>query len=137
MKPDRYLNKQKFIDAAKAKIPSFDADLVSRSWDFAKNAHNDQRRDSGESYFSHPVGVAYTLLDINCDSITIAAALLHDVVEDTMLSLREIEDSFGPEVAMLVDGVTKLTTLDSPPEKPWSKDDKRIADLRKLFVNIA
>lgn len=133
---DIFLNKQKFLVAAKAQVRPFDEDLISRAWDFAEKAHQDQKRDTGESFFAHPVNVATNLLDINCDSATIAAALLHDVVEDTKASLKEIHNVFGPDVATLVDGVTKLKPLDSPPERPWTKDEERRENLSKLFVAI-
>ncbi|CAG1014192.1 GTP pyrophosphokinase [Anaerolineae bacterium] len=134
---DIVLNKQKFLEAAKSAIAHCDEDLISRAWDLARDSHIDQKRESGESFFSHPVGVAFALLDINCDSCTIAAALLHDVVEDTSVGINEIEQRFGKEVAALVNGLTKLAPLDTPPPQVWTSEKSRRDNLRKLFVSIA
>lgn len=134
---DIYPNKQRLLDMAREAILNFDEELVSRAWDFSKTAHGDQPRTSGQPYFSHPVSVAYTLItDVNCDTPTIVAALLHDVVEDTSTTIKDIERQFGSEIAGLVEGVTKLAPLDTPPLKAWTTERSRVENLLKLFVSI-
>src|SRR5260221_1995443 len=129
MPEELFLPKQRFLDQVRDKVPAFDKDLVSQAWDFSKDAHGNKKRVSGETYFSHPVGVAIILLDVGCDSATIAAALLHDVVEDTDVEIKTIEEKFGPNVASLVDGVTKLAKLDE--SHKWGRESTR-----KLFIAI-
>src|SRR6185437_15849414 len=85
-----------------------DRELVRRAYDRAATAHRGQRRLSGEDYVNHPLQVAAILADLELDAETIAAALLHDTVEDTNLTAEEVKREFGPEVARLVEGVTKL-----------------------------
>src|SRR2546425_1194480 len=96
-------------------LPDADVDLVRRAIDFAGTAHGPQMRASGEPYVTHPIAAARTLADLHLDSQCIAAALLHDVVEDTAVDLEDIEKAFGREVATLVDGVTKLDRLQLMP----------------------
>src|ERR1051326_3862671 len=89
-------------------LPSGDQDIIRRAYDLAAEAHGRQRRASGDLYVTHPLAVAQILCDLRLDTASIVSALLHDVVEDTAVSLDEIEREFGPEVARIVDGVTKL-----------------------------
>jgi len=89
--------------------PEADVEAVRRAYAYAAAAHEGQARDSGSPYIEHPLHVARTLADLELDTATICASLLHDVVEDTSVELGEIESRFGPEVARLVDGVTKLS----------------------------
>jgi guanosine-3',5'-bis(diphosphate) 3'-pyrophosphohydrolase len=133
---DLYPPKQKFLEDGRTAISNFDWELICHVWDFAVAAHADQMRETGESYFSHPVGVAYALLNTKCDTAAVAAALLHDIVEDTEVSLEEIRHSFGSEVASLVEGVTKLAPLDLAPNVVWTKEKTRRENLRKLFISI-
>ncbi len=88
-----------------------DRDLIVRAFRFAASAHEGQQRRSGEPFIMHPVGVATICAGLRPDEQTIAAALLHDVVEDTGTDLATVRDEFGEEVAQLVDGVTKLTRV--------------------------
>ena len=88
-----------------------DRDLIKRAYRIAEDAHKEQKRASGEPYISHCVAVAAILADLRMPPDVLAAGLLHDTVEDTNMTLDEINDNFGPEVAYLVDGVTKLTHL--------------------------
>ena len=113
--------------------PSTDIDMIKKAYDIAFEAHKDQKRRSGEPYIIHPVSVAIILADLELDKETIAAGILHDVVEDTVLTLDEIEEMFGSEVTLLVDGVTKLTQLS------YSKDKVEIQaeNLRKMFLAMA
>src|SRR5690625_2063747 len=85
-----------------------DITFIRRAYEFAKNAHAEQYRKSGEPYIIHPVQVAGILVELKMDPVTIAGGFLHDVVEDTEVTFEDIEEEFSHEVAMLVDGVTKL-----------------------------
>ena len=113
--------------------PSDDTSLIRRAYLTAKNAHMDQRRKSGEPYVIHPVCVAIILADLELDKETIIAGLLHDVVEDTILNKEQLARVFGEDVALLVDGVTKLTQVN------WTTDklDIQAENLRKMFLAMA
>jgi len=112
--------------------PSLDGSWLTRVYDVAQTAHEGQRRVSGESYIEHPLAVAAILAELEMDRQTIAAALLHDVVEDTSLTSEEVAALFGDEIANLVDGVTKLTRI------PYqSKEDAQVENLRKMFMAMA
>ena len=113
--------------------PSDDISMIEKAYEIAFNAHKEQKRRSGEPYIIHPVSVAIILAELELDKETIAAGILHDVVEDTVLTLDEITEMFGSEVALLVDGVTKLTQLS------YSKDKVEIQaeNLRKMFLAMA
>ncbi|MBE5766006.1 MAG: bifunctional (p)ppGpp synthetase/guanosine-3',5'-bis(diphosphate) 3'-pyrophosphohydrolase [Clostridiales bacterium] len=107
--------------------------LVERAYFFAKNAHKDQKRKSGEPYFIHPYQVSLILASFMLDATTIAACLLHDCIEDIEeVTFESIEKDFGSEVAVLVDGVTKLTRLNFT-----TKEDQKIESLRKMFLAMA
>src|SRR3954464_8642004 len=86
--------------------------LLNRAYVYAMKAHGEQRRASGDPYFSHPLEVAAILTDLKLDDATIAAALLHDTIEDTTATRAEIDDMFGPDIGTLVEGLTKLKRLD-------------------------
>jgi guanosine-3',5'-bis(diphosphate) 3'-pyrophosphohydrolase len=112
--------------------PSLQGAWLERVYEVADRAHEGQRRASGESYIAHPLAVADILADLEMDSATIAAALLHDVVEDTVITNEEVAEQFGAEIATLVDGVTKLTRI------PYqSKEDAQVENLRKMFLAMA
>ncbi len=106
--------------------------LVEKAYAYSLKAHSGQMRESGESYISHPLGVAMILTELELDLVTIIAGLLHDVVEDTDLTLDDIREEFGNEVAALVDGVTKLSRLDFT-----SKEEQQAETLRKMFIAMA
>ena len=91
--------------------PSTDLSQIEKAYKIARQAHEGQLRKSGEPYIIHPICVAIILAELELDKETIIAGLLHDVVEDTVMTTEEIADQFGNEVALLVDGVTKLTQL--------------------------
>jgi GTP diphosphokinase / guanosine-3',5'-bis(diphosphate) 3'-diphosphatase len=91
--------------------PEVDKDLLRRAFDVAEKAHKGQTRRSGEEFIHHPLGVARICAELHLDEQTIAAALLHDVVEDTGADLEEIRVEFGSEIAQLVEGITKLTRI--------------------------
>jgi len=94
-----------------ADLPVNERMILRRAYEFAENAHSGQKRKSGEDYFVHCAEVARILVDLKLDTSTIAAGLLHDVVEDTPVTLEELEQTFGPEIAALVDGVTKIEKI--------------------------
>ncbi len=120
------------IERVRRYEPSADAERLTRVYELAVAAHQGQRRASGESYIEHPLAVAEILADLEVDHQTIAAALLHDVVEDTSVTSEQVTALFGDEVARLVDGVTKLTRI------PYqSKEDAQVENLRKMFLAMA
>jgi hypothetical protein len=102
---------------------------IRRAYDFAEKAHENQKRLSGEKYIIHPLNVAYILADLSLDDNTICAALLHDVIEDTEVTFDDIKSEFGEEVAIIVDGVTKLGKL-----KYTTKEEAQIENYRKMFL---
>ncbi|HEX6595132.1 MAG TPA: bifunctional (p)ppGpp synthetase/guanosine-3',5'-bis(diphosphate) 3'-pyrophosphohydrolase [Bacillota bacterium] len=120
------------IDRARVYLSEDDVLLIQRAYDYAKEAHVDQYRKSGEAYIVHPVQVAGILVDLHMDPVTIAGGFLHDVVEDTDVTLEDLEEVFSEEVAMLVDGVTKLGKI-----KYKSKEALQAENHRKMFVAMA
>ena len=112
--------------------PKTNADRITRAYEFGKQMHEGQFRHSGEPYFSHPVAVAAILTEQRLDDATIITALLHDTIEDTKASYSKIAELFGDEVAMLVDGVTKLTNLQLS-----SRETKQAENFRKLFMAMS
>ena len=113
--------------------PSDDLSSVLRAYEIAREAHKDQRRRSGEPYIIHPLCVAIILAELELDKESIIAAIRHDVVEDTSMTLEDLEKEFGSEVALLVDGVTKLTQIS------WQADKVEIQaeNLRHMFLAMA
>ena len=124
---------EELIAAIERYHPSDDTSLIHRAYMTAKNAHMDQKRKSGEPYIIHPLCVAIILADLELDKESIIAGLLHDVVEDTILTKEQIARVFGDDVALLVDGVTKLTNL------TWTKDrlDIQAENLRRMFLAMS
>jgi guanosine-3',5'-bis(diphosphate) 3'-pyrophosphohydrolase len=122
----------KLIERVRAARPDVDVSIVERAWNYAEQAHSGQIRESGEPYFDHPAAVAFILADMDLDPNTIAAGLLHDVVEDTGKHYEELAQVFGPEVAGLVDGVTKLSRMDFK-----TREEQQAESLRKMFVAMA
>ena len=120
------------IAGAEAHNSQANTDLIMRAYSFAARAHEGQHRASGEDYLQHPLAVAQILVDIGIDETGIAAALLHDVVEDTGVRIAEIEDRFGRATAALVDGVTKLGKLEYK-----SPVEAQVGNLRKMFFAMA
>ena len=106
--------------------------MVRKAYERAASAHTGQRRLSGEDYVNHPLEVAAILADLELDAPTISAALLHDTVEDTALTADEVEREFGPEVARLVDGVTKLGRI-----ALRSDQQQQAENIRKMMVAMA
>jgi GTP pyrophosphokinase/guanosine-3',5'-bis(diphosphate) 3'-pyrophosphohydrolase len=120
------------IDRVKSYDPTADEALLDRAYVYAMRMHGKQKRASGDPYFAHPIEVAGILTDYRLDSATIATALLHDVVEDTLATPEQIAERFGPEVAKLVEGVTKLSQLELQ-----SEHTKQAENLRKFILAIS
>lgn len=114
------------------KFPQARLDIVDKAYEFAEVAHRNQLRNSGEDYILHPLEVAMILVELEMDEATIAASLLHDVVEDTCYTFADIEKEFGSEIALLVDGVTKLGRIEYK-----SKMEQQVENLRKMFLAMA
>ncbi|MCR5439698.1 GTP pyrophosphokinase [Selenomonas sp. WCT3] len=112
--------------------PKANTAMIQRAYDLAAAAHKGQTRVSGEDYIIHPLHVAQILTELHIDDVTVSAALLHDVVEDTLYTKEQIEEMFGEEVAMIVDGVTKLGRI-----KYKSKEEVQLENYRKMFLAMA
>ena len=110
----------------------YDLDMIRQAYQLAEVAHGDQRRRSGEPYICHPLSVAEILVELGMDSESIAAALMHDVAEDTSVSIEQIRSRFGSEVALLVDGVTKLTKINFS-----NVEDRQAENLRKMLLAMS
>ncbi len=119
---------QKIIDGEK----QYDLEKIIAAYELAEKYHHDQKRESGEPYISHPLSVAYILLELGMDTDTICAALLHDVVEDTPCTLEEITKKFGSDVAMLVNGVTKLKKVEI-----FTKEEQKAENIRKILLAMS
>ena len=123
--------------------PDANEDLLNRAYVYAMKAHGNQKRDSGEAYFNHPLEVAAILADMKLDDATIVAALLHDTVEDTGATTEEIGEKFGAEIAALVDGLTKIKQLDRVTREATQAENLRklllamSKDVRVLLVKLA
>ena len=119
--------------------PSDDTSLIEKAYHLAAKAHENQVRKSGEPYIIHPLCVAIVLADLEMDKETIAAGLLHDVIEDTIMTEAEITEQFGKDVALLVDGVTKLEQLQfsSDGDKALDRFEMQAENLRKMFLAMA
>ena len=120
------------VERVRAYNPNTDEDLLNRAYVYAMMAHGEQKRASGDPYFSHPLEVAAILTDLKLDDATIVAALLHDTIEDTESTRTEIDQLFGQEIGALVDGLTKLKRLELV-----SREAKQAENLRKLLLAIA
>lgn len=135
--PEDYQDPEELYQALIARVrkyhPSADITMIEKAYQIGKEAHKNQFRKSGEPYIIHPLWVAIILADLEMDKETIVAGMLHDVVEDTTMTLDEISAEFGEEVALLVDGVTKLGQLN------YSKDklEAQAENLRKMFLAMA
>lgn len=123
---------ENLIAMLKETNPQYDIELITRAYHFAAKAHEGQYRKSGEAYVIHPVEVAKILIELRLDTSTIAAALLHDVIEDTEFDYEKVKQEFGEEIAQLVEGVTKLTRMSFE-----SKEERQAENLRKMFVAMA
>ena len=135
--PKDYQNPEVLYDTLIKRVrkyhPSTDISMIEKAYKIAREAHEGQFRKSGEAYIIHPLWVGMILAELELDKETIVAGILHDVVEDTVMTEQEIEMEFGKEVALLVDGVTKLGQLS------YSSDKLEIQaeNLRKMFLAMA
>jgi len=120
---------QRLFNLMESYAPGYDQKLLERAYYFAQGAHIGQYRNSGEEFINHPVEVACILAELELDMVTIVGGLLHDVVEDTRVTLEEVESQFGHEVAFLVSGVTKLGRIEYK-----SKEDHQTENLRRMFL---
>ncbi len=137
------LRQYELVERVKAYDPEADEALLNRAYVYTVQKHGSQKRASGDPYFSHPVEVAGLMTDLKLDQETIITALLHDTVEDTLATIEDIEKLFGPDVAKLVDGVTKLSKIEQMPENERAAENLRkfllamSEDLRVLLVKLA
>ncbi|MCQ2510367.1 MAG: bifunctional (p)ppGpp synthetase/guanosine-3',5'-bis(diphosphate) 3'-pyrophosphohydrolase [Lachnospiraceae bacterium] len=129
--PDQlYKELLKSLDKA---YPGEDHELIKKAYQVANDAHKDQRRKSGEPYIIHPLSVALILVDLGLDQESVAAGLLHDVVEDTIMTKEELEKEFGSDVALIVDGVTKLGQLTYSADKM----EEQAENMRKMLLAMS
>ncbi|MCR4720384.1 MAG: bifunctional (p)ppGpp synthetase/guanosine-3',5'-bis(diphosphate) 3'-pyrophosphohydrolase [Lachnospiraceae bacterium] len=135
--PEDFTEPDKLYDILINKIrkyhPSTDLSIIEKAYEVAREAHKDQKRKSGEPYIIHPLCVAIILAELELDMESIAAGLLHDVIEDTAIDEKELEKVFGTEIVLLVDGVTKLTNLNYSADKV----ELQAENLRKMFLAMA
>ncbi len=131
------------VEKVRQNRPTDDVELLLRAFEFAAEQHQSQMRESGEPFLSHPLEVAYILADMKLDVTTLCAALLHDVVEDTRIALKQIEERFGADTARLVEGVTKISRLDLlAPEARQAENVRKmllamVSDVRVVVVKLA
>ncbi|HEX9805998.1 MAG TPA: bifunctional (p)ppGpp synthetase/guanosine-3',5'-bis(diphosphate) 3'-pyrophosphohydrolase [Alteraurantiacibacter sp.] len=137
------LRQYELVERVKEYDPDADEALLNRAYVYTVQKHGSQKRASGDPYFSHPIEVAGLMTDLKLDQETIITALLHDTVEDTLATIEEVEANFGPEVARLVDGVTKLSKIEAMPENERAAENLRkfllamSEDIRVLLVKLA
>ncbi|MFA5041452.1 MAG: bifunctional (p)ppGpp synthetase/guanosine-3',5'-bis(diphosphate) 3'-pyrophosphohydrolase [Bdellovibrionales bacterium] len=139
----RLMRQYELVERVRAYDPNLNEDLLNRAYVFSMQAHGSQMRASGDPFFSHPLEVAGILTEMKMDSTTIATALLHDTVEDTLASLDDIQKQFGPGVARLVDGVTKLSRIELQTDQATQAENFRklvvamSEDIRVLLIKLA
>src|ERR1700754_5216349 len=137
------LRQYELVDRVLSYDPDADEALLNRAYVFSVNAHGTQKRASGDPYFSHPIEVAGILTDLHLDDETIATAILHDTIEDTVATPEEITRLFGTNVARMVDGVTKLSKIEAQTESERAAENLRkfllamSDDIRVLLVKLA
>nr|WP_245196753.1 bifunctional (p)ppGpp synthetase/guanosine-3',5'-bis(diphosphate) 3'-pyrophosphohydrolase [Sphingomonas jejuensis] len=137
------MRQYELVERVRAYDPDADEALINRAYVFSMHAHGSQKRASGDPYFSHPIEVAGILTDLRLDDETIATAILHDTVEDTVATPEEIRSKFGDNVARLVDGVTKLSKIEAQTESERAAENLRkfllamSDDIRVLLVKLA
>ena len=126
------LRQYELVERVKEYDPGADEALLNRAYVYTVQKHGTQKRASGDPYFSHPIEVAGLMTDLKLDQDTVITALLHDTVEDTLVTIADVEKNFGPEVARLVDGVTKLSKLES-----MAENERAAENLRKFFLAMS
>src|SRR4026209_200151 len=131
------------VERVQSYDPDADEDMLNRAYVYGLKKHGTQKRASGDPYFSHPIEVAGILTELHLDDETIATAILHDTAADTVATIEEIERLFGPAVARLVDGVTKLSKIEAQTENERAAENLRkfllamSDDIRVLLVKLA
>lgn len=121
-----------FVEKIKQYNPHYDLSRIIKAYNFAEDAHSGQFRKSGEKYFTHPINVALILAELELDESSVIAGLMHDVIEDTKYTFEDISKEFGEEIALLVDGVTKLGKFNYE-----TKEERQAENLRKMFLAMA
>ena len=127
-----YQSKAEFLKGLQKLNPFYDVERIGKAFDVAEKMHEGQLRKSGEPYLIHPIAVAQILAELGMDEVTIMGGLLHDVVEDTPYTEEDMKNDFGEEVALLVEGVTKLASL-----KFESKEERQAENLRRMFLAMS
>ena len=123
------VNFEQLIQKVQAYRPAEDVELLRRAYEFSATQHAMQKRLSGEPFVVHPLEVANVLADLKLDGVCLAGGILHDVVEDTSTTIERVREAFGPEVARIVEGVTKISRLEAL--KP---DERQAENLRKMIL---
>lgn len=123
---------QELVSVAKVNVPGFDEAILRKAYEYAARCHGDQKRHSGEPYVTHPIEVSMIVASLKVDMPSLTAALLHDVVEDTHVSLEDVEKDFGKTVAELVDGLTKIAKIEFR-----SNQEKLAENFRKMVIAMA
>jgi GTP diphosphokinase / guanosine-3',5'-bis(diphosphate) 3'-diphosphatase len=126
------LRQYELVERVTAYDPDADEDILNRAYVYTVQKHGAQKRASGDPYFSHPIEVAGLMTELKLDQETIVTALLHDTIEDTLATIDEVEDYFGPEIARLVDGVTKLSKIEA-----MTENERAAENLRKFFLAMS
>ncbi len=129
---EEWMTYEKLEELLRESGRSYDMELIGRAYEVASTAHRGVKRRSGEPYITHPLSVAALLIDLGLDSASIAAALLHDVVEDTEVTKADVKNEFGEEVANLVDGVTKLGQITFS-----TMEEQQAENLRKMLLAMS
>ncbi len=141
--PTKMIRQYELVERVKAYDPSADEDALNRAYVFSMKVHGSQKRASGDPYFIHPLEVAGILTELKLDTASIVTGLLHDTVEDTVATLDQLDQQFGPEIARLVDGVTKLSRIELPNDQAKQAENFRklvlamSEDIRVLLVKLA
>jgi GTP pyrophosphokinase/guanosine-3',5'-bis(diphosphate) 3'-pyrophosphohydrolase len=135
--PQTYLRQYELVERVKAYDPSADEALLNKAYIFTVRAHGQQKRHSGDPYFAHPIEVAGILASLHLDVASVCTALLHDVLEDTDTSKEELADEFTPEIASLVDGVTKLSKLALTQSGSISRERQQAENFQKFVLAMA
>jgi GTP diphosphokinase / guanosine-3',5'-bis(diphosphate) 3'-diphosphatase len=120
------------VDKVRTYHPEADTNLIARAYDFSERMHQGQKRLSGEPYFVHPVEVAKIITDMRLDVPSVVTGLLHDTVEDTLTTQKQIEKEFGPEIGALVDGVTKISQINFT-----TREERQAENFRKMIIAMA
>ncbi len=130
--PDEQITIDLLIKKVLSYIPDADIELLKRAYQFSSEAHARQKRIEGTPYIGHPLSVASLLVDMKMDIATISAALLHDTVEDTAATVKDIQETFGKEIAFLVESLTKLSRMEFQ-----TKEEAQAENFRKMLLAMS